>query len=67
MRITYPIFGILATMFLVSGCSFWWADPGYYKYKKLANKYGSFYIFNKNLAGEMKQREMERGEFDKKS
>ena len=54
MRITYPIFGILATMFLVSGCSFWWADPGYYKYKKLANKYGSFYIFNKKLAGEMK-------------
>lgn len=60
------IFGILLVVCVLSGCSFWWADPKYYKTKELGKKYGGFYIFDKQFADEIKQREMERDKFRKK-
>lgn len=46
------IFGILAIMFLLSGCSFKYFDPQWYKFKSLVKKESGDYIFNKTLYDE---------------
>ena len=43
------IFGILAIMFLLSGCSFKYFDPQWYKFKSLVKKESGFYIYDKDL------------------
>lgn len=47
MRMIYAIFGILAIMFLVSGCSFKYFDPQWYEFLSLNKEAGKF-IYEKN-------------------
>lgn len=55
MRMIYVIFGILAIMFLVSGCSFKYFDPQYYEFKSLAEKESGFYVAEPKFFDEIQQ------------
>ncbi|GAB0172988.1 hypothetical protein [Helicobacter trogontum] len=55
MRISaiLAIFGILAIMFLLSGCSFKYFDPQFYKFVYLGTKYGGTYIYDLEIYNEI--------------
>ncbi|RDU59348.1 hypothetical protein CQA53_11530 [Helicobacter didelphidarum] len=58
MKMSYGILsviGILIVMVVFSGCSFWWADPQFYKTKHLGNKEGGWYVLEPEIYDEMRQ------------
>ncbi|MCI7411565.1 MAG: hypothetical protein MSS67_07685 [Helicobacter bilis] len=58
MRMIYAIFGILAIMFLVSGCSFKYFDPQWYEFLSLNKEAGKF-IYDEKLYKEINFRHID--------
>ena len=67
MKMVYIIASVLFAVVFLVGCALFLAQPTNPKKAKeldrFADKYGGFYIFDKQFADEIKQREMERKEY----
>lgn len=55
INVVLVIFGILVVIFMLSGCSFKYFDPQWYKYKKFCNEVDGKYIYNKKINDELEK------------